>query len=445
MSKSHPLSKLSSRLFWPAALALTLAACPAPKSAPALPAHLVVDDAVYLFDTVMGPPAQHQFKLTNDGGSTSATLTTSLTGAVTNFAVVADNCQGTRLGATGSCLVTVALSSPTSGSFMGELHVSDGNSTADALMSGTVAPASLVVTSSSAGSVPAGSTTPAAVYTVRNAGGATSGALSVSVSPGQMPLDNCSGTELAGGATCTFSADASTAINDSGSVTITGSATGSPGGAASAEVTFAIVPAATLQVTSVDFGSADPSFAYAGVTVTNPGTAPTGPLSVAVAGSGTPATNGAAFINYTANGSDMCSGVSLDAGQSCKILIEPARDVAESGGVYSGTVSVSSPANHPGSGTITLTTILNHIDIGLSFAGAGNGSIQALGSTFCSTSQGTPTCGTSMENGTSLAFTAVPAAGSVFGGWTGACTGTSPSCTITAANNVNVTLQATFN
>ena len=443
MSEIRPLSKLSSRLYWPAALALTLAACPAPKSVPALPAHLVVDDGVYLFDTVMGPPAQHQFKFTNDGGSTSQPLTVSLTGDLTNFAIVDDNCQGTKLGATGGCLITVALSSPTSGSFMGELHLSDGNSTVDVVMSGSVAPASLVVTSPSTGSVPAGSTTPAAVYTVRNAGGATSGALSVSVSPGQTTTDNCSGTELAGGATCTFSGDASTAINDSGSVTITGSASGSPGGAAYAEVTFAIVPPATLQVTSVNFGSADPLFAIAEVTVTNPGTVPTGALSVTVAGSGTPATSGAAFIG--AAGRDLCSGVSLGAGQSCTIAIQPANDAARSGGVYSGTVTVSSPATHPGSGTIALTTIINHIGVSLSFAGAGSGSIQLLGSTLCSSSQDPPNCGIVIENGDSLTFTAVPAAGSVFGGWTGACTGTSPSCTITAANNVDVSLQATFN
>lgn len=52
------------------------------------------------------------------------------------------------------------------------------------------------------------------------------------------------------------------------------------------------------------------------------------------------------------------------------------------------------------------------------------------------------TCSGSFPTGTRVTLNATPAAGSTFGGWSGACTGTTPSCTVTL--NENQTVSATF-
>ena len=51
--------------------------------------------------------------------------------------------------------------------------------------------------------------------------------------------------------------------------------------------------------------------------------------------------------------------------------------------------------------------------------------------------------GTSFSAGTVVTLTASPDANSIFGGWSGACSGTSTTCQVTMNSNVNVT--ATFN
>jgi uncharacterized repeat protein (TIGR02543 family) len=70
-------------------------------------------------------------------------------------------------------------------------------------------------------------------------------------------------------------------------------------------------------------------------------------------------------------------------------------------------------------------------------AGTGSGTVSGA-SIDCGA-----TCSASFESGTSVALTATPASGSTFVGWGGACTGTSPACTVsmTAAR----TVTATFN
>src|SRR5687768_6235463 len=82
------------------------------------------------------------------------------------------------------------------------------------------------------------------------------------------------------------------------------------------------------------------------------------------------------------------------------------------------------------SGTFTLQVTKN---------GAGSGTVTSNPSGIsCGT-----TCSRSFSGGTTVTLSAVPASGSVFGGWSGGgCTGTG-SCTVQINNNVSVT--ATFN
>jgi len=90
---------------------------------------------------------------------------------------------------------------------------------------------------------------------------------------------------------------------------------------------------------------------------------------------------------------------------------------------------------------------------GLDASGSGSGGTLTLQVTKNGTGSGTVTsspsgisCGTacsrSFSGGTIVTLTAVPASGSVFGGWSGGCTGTG-SCTVQINNNL--TVSAAFN
>ncbi len=71
--------------------------------------------------------------------------------------------------------------------------------------------------------------------------------------------------------------------------------------------------------------------------------------------------------------------------------------------------------------------------LSVSTAGSGTGSITCGGGA----------CPTSVTSGTSVTLTATPASGSSFAGWSGACTGTASTCTLTVVGNT--TVSATFN
>lgn len=53
------------------------------------------------------------------------------------------------------------------------------------------------------------------------------------------------------------------------------------------------------------------------------------------------------------------------------------------------------------------------------------------------------TCQANYANGTVVTLTATPPAGKTFAGWSGACTGTAPTCTVTV--NANLSVRANFN
>ncbi len=80
----------------------------------------------------------------------------------------------------------------------------------------------------------------------------------------------------------------------------------------------------------------------------------------------------------------------------------------------------------------------NLSQISVTVAGAGAGTVKSAPSGINCPG----TCFSSFTNGTQVKLTATPATGSTFGGWSGACTGTS-TCTLTLNSNQLVT--ATFN
>src|SRR5207253_9696135 len=90
--------------------------------------------------------------------------------------------------------------------------------------------------------------------------------------------------------------------------------------------------------------------------------------------------------------------------------------------------------------------------VGASFAAAAqNGSLQVTvgGSgtvASCPTGincSGSTGCSQTFANGTRVTLTAAPAAGNAFSGWSGACSGSATSCTVTMSAPT-VTVGATF-
>lgn len=67
-------------------------------------------------------------------------------------------------------------------------------------------------------------------------------------------------------------------------------------------------------------------------------------------------------------------------------------------------------------------------------SGAGTGSVTSAPQGISCPSQ----CSSTFVSGSSVTLTAAPASGAGFGGWTGACSGTSPSCTLTITSNQTV-------
>jgi uncharacterized repeat protein (TIGR02543 family) len=77
----------------------------------------------------------------------------------------------------------------------------------------------------------------------------------------------------------------------------------------------------------------------------------------------------------------------------------------------------------------------NDVQLSLVAQGGGGISIQTGGSdTPCAN-----TCQTRVTYGSAVTFTATPSAGHVFKGWTGACSGQTPTCTLTLEQDTQVT------
>jgi hypothetical protein len=95
-----------------------------------------------------------------------------------------------------------------------------------------------------------------------------------------------------------------------------------------------------------------------------------------------------------------------------------------------GAVSSYTFSNVTASHTISATFAVNTYTLTINKAGNGNGTVTNNLS------------GSNVISGTVVSITALPDSSSVFGGWSGDCSGTSPTCTVTMSANASVT--ATF-
>ncbi len=152
----------------------------------------------------------------------------------------------------------------------------------------------------------------------------------------------------------------------------------------------------------------------------------------------------------TGTGSVTSSPTGISCGSTCNatfatntnVTLTASADSGSSfagwGGACSGTGSCTVPMTKAQSVTANFTSIGTTYFLTVTKGGTGTGTVTSSPSGVnCGA-----TCAPAFNSGTSVTLTATPDAGSSFGGWTGACTGTGTcNVTMTAARNVT----ATFN
>jgi uncharacterized repeat protein (TIGR02543 family) len=111
------------------------------------------------------------------------------------------------------------------------------------------------------------------------------------------------------------------------------------------------------------------------------------------------------------------------------------------GVTWSGACSGTTGAGQPATCTVTMDankTVGVHVGAPLLVTVQGSGTVtSADGKINCPGD-----CGETYAGGTTVTLTATPAPGQAFVGWSGACSGTSPACTVSMSGIKNVT--ATF-
>ncbi|MES1171881.1 MAG: choice-of-anchor D domain-containing protein, partial [Bacteroidota bacterium] len=398
-------------------------------------ASLVIEPTSQDLGTVLtGGGSSATFAVKNPGGLPTGAVTLALTGAnASEMTLASDGCTGTPLAAGASCSVTVNFA-PTgtgTGAKAAQLgaHATPGGDAAANLTATVAAPGALVISPPSVdfgGVLVGSSTTMPSAFTITNTGGTPSGPLALALGGSGSAqfltgTDGCTGQTLVAGAACTvsFSFRPTTAGNKTASLVVMAT----PGGVgAAALIGRGLAPAALAAnamaaLGTVDVGSTGASTTW---TIRNTGDVSTGALATAATGS--PG-------DFTVMNS--CTGM-LGAGASCAIVVALS---PKSGGDKTVTLAVMGA---PG-GTVSLVaTGTGRPAQQLSVMRAGNG-MGAVTSDMPGINCGA-TCGAGYRHGTVVTLTPLAAAGSTFGGWTGACTGTGVcSVTMTAAQSVTAT------
>jgi hypothetical protein len=369
----------------------------------------------------------------------TGTLTTNTGGAdaAGGFLITSDSCAHATLAAGASCVVHVTANTQLPGARTGHLTVSDGASdTVQSALSSTIAtPGALTIapTDQPFGTVVAGGQSSSFDFTIKNTGSSPTTGITTSVG-GNNPsdfvvtADNCNGVTLAAQATCTVTIHfqpPSAAGAESGTL----SATATTGGTAVATLEGTSVSGASLTFnpTSLAFGTVDAgATALLSDTVSNFGGVATGTLGASIGG-----TNPGDFAFSG------CTGSAL----------------GPDGGNCSATVSFTPASRGARSASLDFTGI----DGGASLALSGTGRDYVLlsltqqlgtGGGTITSDDGVINCGTTCTDNVArtsatmdpiVTLTATPDGTSTFGGWGGACSGSSTTCAVTMSQAQNIT------
>lgn len=280
---------------------------------------LAVSPAMIDFGTSAMVGAKRTVTITNTGGASTGTLSTSLAGAdASSFAIANDGCAASALLPGASCTfeiwtTCIGTGAPRTASVT---TMATPGGVVTAAIGGTVVatvcdPDVLSPTTISFGSQPVGSTSTSQTVRLQNSGGLPYGPLATSLggpnaSQFELTADTCTGTTLSPGAACTASVafrPTSTGAKNA-SVTVSG-----PAGSTSTSLSGqGVAGALELSPSTYDFGSASVGWPSAAkvFTLTNNAAVPTSALAVAITGE----------FQITADG---CSGTQLVSGASCAI------------------------------------------------------------------------------------------------------------------------------
>lgn len=264
------------------------------------------------------------FMITNKGGVASAIPVAALTDP--NFALGTNTCTA-ALAPGQTCAVQVQFAPAEVGSFTGTLDVTVGVQKVSASLSGTgLAPGNLEITPSSQDFDPTviGAKSATKTFTVKNAGGATTGALTgmlTGSATAEFPVaaNNCANKTLAPNETCTIVIQLQPAVAGVRSASLAVSA--APGGSVTAQMNgvgllpaaISLSPAGQTFGSVVTGGSVDKTF-----TVSNTGDVATGTLGFNVTG----AQAGEFVILAGAPGDCVMATTRLDATvKSCQLRV----------------------------------------------------------------------------------------------------------------------------
>ena len=265
------------------------------------PAALTISPIGETYGTVATGSSGHlqTFTVTNTGGVDSGPLSTALAGADPGqFLKSGDNCDGATLASGETCTIDATFSPTANGPKTATLEATGtpGGTVAADLAGIGAAPAHLAIspTSKDFGTQATGTTSAPETLTVTNTGGVPTGTLTTtmaSLNPDQFSKsnDNCAGSTLAAGATCTV--DVAFAPTVVGFKDAALDVKGTPGGTATAGFRGTGAQPASLSIsptskafndTLINSTSSNQTF-----TVTNDGGVPSGSIAVALSGTDT--------------------------------------------------------------------------------------------------------------------------------------------------------------
>ncbi len=317
--------------------------------------------------------AAKSIKLTNN---TSATITISKIAASANYAET--NSCGASVAVGKSCTISVTFTPTATGAVPGVITITDSNSTSPQTvpLAGTGIAASVVFAPSSVtfADQTVGTSSPANVVTLTNAGTATLTISSISITgtnSGDFSQTNTCGTSLGAGASCSVTATFTPTASGlrAASISVSDNAVGSPQTAALSGT--GIAPAASLSPTSLSFGNQPLGTTSSAKTLTlsNSGNAALNITSITITG-----TNSTDFAQ-----TNNC-GTSLAQGTSCAINV-----TFTPGAAGTRQASVSITDNAPGSPqTASVTGVgtapsVSFSSSTISFANTAVGSSSAVG------------------------------------------------------------------